>query len=204
MSRIRVGAGVRWLKWTGVLLAFGFVSFVASMEVTDYLEEDNHFCIACHLHGDIFKNFMTDTPRLVALAGAHTTRGRSNASIAISGRPTPTSSSSKPWPDGIPSSTSLAISKSPIICVFPWATAPASSVTRMAGSRRRARVLFTTTQTTATCNLSVSPVISHIRSVTPQCCFWRRRLSAPSAMSAIRRIVERRAARANMLGKTDA
>jgi hypothetical protein len=85
-----VGAGVRWLKWTGVLLAFGFVSFVASIEITDYLEEDNHFCIACHLHGDIFKNFMTDTPRLAALAGAHNRKGRSNASTATLGRPTPT------------------------------------------------------------------------------------------------------------------
>ena len=45
------------------------------MEVTDYLEEDNHFCIACHLHEEIFKNFMTDTPRLVALAGAHLHKG---------------------------------------------------------------------------------------------------------------------------------
>jgi hypothetical protein len=45
MSYIGVGMGVRWLKWTTVLLAFGFVSFVASMEITDYLEEDNQFCI---------------------------------------------------------------------------------------------------------------------------------------------------------------
>jgi hypothetical protein len=66
---------VRWLKWTAILLAFGFVSFVASIEVTDHLEEDNRFCIACHLHEDIFKNFMTDTPRLVALAGAHLHKG---------------------------------------------------------------------------------------------------------------------------------
>jgi len=75
MSRIKVGAGVRWLKWTIILLAFGFVSFVASIEVTDYLEEDNRFCIACHLHEDIFKNFMTDAPRMVALAGAHLHKG---------------------------------------------------------------------------------------------------------------------------------
>src|SRR5262245_34589753 len=59
------GTGVRWLKWIGALLAFGFVSFVASMEVTDYLEEDNRFCISCHLHEQIFENFMTDTPQLV-------------------------------------------------------------------------------------------------------------------------------------------
>lgn len=66
---------MRWLKWTVTLLAIGFVSFVASMEVTDHLEEDNHFCIACHLHEAIFKNFMTDTPQLVTLAGAHLHKG---------------------------------------------------------------------------------------------------------------------------------
>ena len=66
---------MRWLKWTGALLAIGFVSFIAAMEVTDHLEEDNHFCIACHLHEEIFKNFITDTPQLVALAGAHLHKG---------------------------------------------------------------------------------------------------------------------------------
>jgi hypothetical protein len=78
---------VRWLKWTGALLAFGFVSFVASMEVTDYLEEDNQFCVACHLHERTLENFLADTPQLLTLAGAHHHKGRSNASIAISGRP---------------------------------------------------------------------------------------------------------------------
>ena len=62
---------MHWLKWTGGLLAFGFVSFVASVEVTDRLEEDNRFCIACHLHERTLENFLTDTPTLVALAGAH-------------------------------------------------------------------------------------------------------------------------------------
>jgi NapC/NirT cytochrome c family, N-terminal region len=65
------GIYVRWLKWMAVLLAFGFVSFVASMEVTDYLEQDNRFCIACHLHEQILSNFLTETPQLVTLAGAH-------------------------------------------------------------------------------------------------------------------------------------
>jgi nitrate/TMAO reductase-like tetraheme cytochrome c subunit len=66
---------VRWLKWAGGLLALGLVSFVASVEVTDHLEEDNRFCIACHLHEDIFKNFTTDTPQVVTLAGAHFRKG---------------------------------------------------------------------------------------------------------------------------------
>lgn len=66
---------VRWLKWTGALLAFGFVSFVASMEVTDYLEQDNRFCIACHLHERTLENFLTDTPQLLTLAGAHHHKG---------------------------------------------------------------------------------------------------------------------------------
>lgn len=62
---------MRWVKWIVAFLAFGFVSFVASMEVTDHLEENNRFCIACHLHEQIFEDFMTDIPRLVTLAGAH-------------------------------------------------------------------------------------------------------------------------------------
>lgn len=66
---------MRWLKWTGALIAFGFVSFVASVEVTDHLEEDNRFCISCHLHEQILENFMTDTPQLVALSGAHHHKG---------------------------------------------------------------------------------------------------------------------------------
>jgi predicted CXXCH cytochrome family protein len=66
---------VRWLKWMVALLAFGVVGFVASVEVTDHLEEDNNFCIACHLHEEKFKDFMTDVPRLVVLAGAHHHKG---------------------------------------------------------------------------------------------------------------------------------
>ena len=64
-----------WLKWIGVALGCGFVGFVASMKVTDHLEQDNRFCISCHLHEQIFKNFMTDTPQLVTLAGAHAHKG---------------------------------------------------------------------------------------------------------------------------------
>jgi hypothetical protein len=50
------------------------VGFMASVEVTDYLEHDNRFCIACHLHQKIFDNFMASTP-LVTMAGAHQHKG---------------------------------------------------------------------------------------------------------------------------------
>jgi nitrate/TMAO reductase-like tetraheme cytochrome c subunit len=63
------------VKWLAALIACGFVSFVAAMEVTDYLEEDNRFCISCHLHEQIFDAFMTATPTLVTLAGAHHHKG---------------------------------------------------------------------------------------------------------------------------------
>jgi nitrate/TMAO reductase-like tetraheme cytochrome c subunit len=59
----------------GAALAFGFVSFMASVEITDYLEQDNRFCIACHLHETIFDNFLARDPRLVTMAGAHHHKG---------------------------------------------------------------------------------------------------------------------------------
>ena len=64
-----------WLvKWLGAALSLGFVSFVASVKVTDHLEQDNRFCIACHLHKEIFDNFLASTP-LVTMAGAHQHKG---------------------------------------------------------------------------------------------------------------------------------
>ncbi len=63
-----------WVKWLGAALAFGIVSFLASVKVTDYLERDNRFCIACHLHEQILDNFLTSTP-LVTMAAAHYDKG---------------------------------------------------------------------------------------------------------------------------------
>ena len=64
-----------WLKWIGIALSFGFVSLMASVEVTDRLEQNNRFCIACHLHEQIFDNFLANSPRLVTMAGAHYHKG---------------------------------------------------------------------------------------------------------------------------------
>lgn len=64
-----------WLKWIGIACAVGVVSFIGSVEVTDYLEQDNRFCVACHLHEPILDNFLTTTPAPVTLAGAHQHKG---------------------------------------------------------------------------------------------------------------------------------
>ena len=64
-----------WLKWMGIVLSLGCVSFLAAVDVTDYLEHDNRFCIACHLHETIFDNFIANDPRLVTMAGAHHHKG---------------------------------------------------------------------------------------------------------------------------------
>ncbi|MGH8056224.1 MAG: NapC/NirT family cytochrome c [Candidatus Entotheonellia bacterium] len=60
----------------GAALSAGFISFMASVEVTDYLEQDNRFCISCHLHERILENFLTHTPQLLTMAGAHQHKGQ--------------------------------------------------------------------------------------------------------------------------------
>jgi hypothetical protein len=60
-----------WVKWLGLVFSLGLVGFVASIEVTDRLEEDNRFCISCHLHEQIMDHFRTAVPQRITLAGAH-------------------------------------------------------------------------------------------------------------------------------------
>lgn len=62
----------------GLLLpVFGIGGFFAGAAITDRLEQDNRFCIACHLpdnkklHGDKYQQFSPVDGKVVTLAGSH-------------------------------------------------------------------------------------------------------------------------------------
>lgn len=68
---------MRWRVWAVVLLvAFGVVSFLAGVEVTDRLEQDDRFCIACHVPRmlQIYAQAQPVAGRAVTLAGVHVKR----------------------------------------------------------------------------------------------------------------------------------
>ena len=57
-------------------MASGVVGFAAGAAITDRLEQDNRFCIACHrpekpLHVKVYGSFYLVDGKLVTLAGAH-------------------------------------------------------------------------------------------------------------------------------------
>ncbi len=65
-----------FLVGVGVLAAAGIVGFAAGAAITDSLEQDNRFCIACHrpekpLHAEVYRTFYPVGGTLVTLAGAH-------------------------------------------------------------------------------------------------------------------------------------
>lgn len=75
--------GRRWLRlvlWAvGAALASGVVGFAAGAAITDRLEQDNRFCIACHrpekpLHGKVYESFYPVDGTLLTLAGTHNVR----------------------------------------------------------------------------------------------------------------------------------
>lgn len=62
-------------------MALGTVGFVAGAAITDRLEQDNSFCIACHrpekpLHAKVYATFFPVDDKLIALAGAHNANGK--------------------------------------------------------------------------------------------------------------------------------
>lgn len=76
---------MRWLRlvlWgAGAVSAAGIVGFAAGAAITDRLERDNRFCIACHrpekpLHAEVYRTFAPVDDHLVTLAGAHNMRGQ--------------------------------------------------------------------------------------------------------------------------------
>jgi nitrate/TMAO reductase-like tetraheme cytochrome c subunit len=74
MRRIR-----RWLPLLLVsLLLLGAVTFGAGVVVTDYLEQNNTFCTACHLHEKKFTEFHLVEGKHITLAAAHNIAGVKN------------------------------------------------------------------------------------------------------------------------------
>jgi nitrate/TMAO reductase-like tetraheme cytochrome c subunit len=69
----------RWLRvvlLAGVVLASGVVAFATGAVITDQLEQDNRFCIACHrrekpLHAKVYESFHPVGGKLLTLAGGH-------------------------------------------------------------------------------------------------------------------------------------
>ena len=60
----------------GAALASGVVGFGVGAAITDRLEQDNRFCIACHrpekpLHAKVYGSFYPVDGKLLTLAGAH-------------------------------------------------------------------------------------------------------------------------------------
>jgi len=60
----------------GAAVASGVVGFAAGAAITDRLEQDNRFCIACHrpekpLHGKVYRSFDRVDGKLLTLAGSH-------------------------------------------------------------------------------------------------------------------------------------
>lgn len=68
--------GLPFLLVLGLLL--GIATFGTGIVVTDYLENDNTFCTACHLHEQKFADFHPQQGRHVTLAGAHNIAGEKN------------------------------------------------------------------------------------------------------------------------------
>jgi nitrate/TMAO reductase-like tetraheme cytochrome c subunit len=57
-------------------LAAGVIGFVGGAAITDRLEQDNRFCLACHrpekpLHAKVYVSFHLVEGKLITLAGAH-------------------------------------------------------------------------------------------------------------------------------------
>lgn len=68
---------VRRRVWAvSLLVACGVVSFLAGVEVTDRLEQDDRFCIACHVPRmiQIYENSQPVAGRAATLAGVHVKR----------------------------------------------------------------------------------------------------------------------------------
>ena len=64
----------------GAAAAVGIVGFAAGAVITDRLEQDNSFCIACHrpekpLHAEVYRGFYPLGGKLVTLAAAHNVKG---------------------------------------------------------------------------------------------------------------------------------
>jgi nitrate/TMAO reductase-like tetraheme cytochrome c subunit len=59
------GRPVRRWRWALVVL----VAAVLPVSVVKRLDQDNRFCVACHLHGEAMRNMVAAKP--VTLAGAH-------------------------------------------------------------------------------------------------------------------------------------
>lgn len=76
------GRQFRLVLWVGgLLLGAGVGGFAAGAAITDRLEQDNRFCVACHrpgkpLHAKVYRTFLRVEGRLVTLAGAHNARGQ--------------------------------------------------------------------------------------------------------------------------------
>jgi hypothetical protein len=75
----------RWLRrllWTvGGASAAAVLGFAAGAAITDRLEQDNRFCLACHrqekpLHWRIYASFYPEDGKLVTLAAAHNVDAR--------------------------------------------------------------------------------------------------------------------------------
>lgn len=66
-----------WRWFCGVLVVglLGGGVFGAGMLVTDHLEEDNAFCIACHLHEQKYTQFHPVQGQQITLAAAHNLQG---------------------------------------------------------------------------------------------------------------------------------
>ena len=76
---------LRWLRlvlWAaGVVAAAGIIGFAAGAIITDRLEQDNRFCIACHrpekpLHAKVYTSFYPLGGKLLSLAAAHNVKGQ--------------------------------------------------------------------------------------------------------------------------------
>lgn len=69
----------RWRRlvlWIGVASASGVVGVATGAVVTDHLEQDNRFCIACHrpekpLHARVYESFHPVGGKLITLTGSH-------------------------------------------------------------------------------------------------------------------------------------
>jgi len=66
-------------RWLPFLLAglplLGVLAFGGGVVVTDYLEADNRFCIACHLHEQKFTEYHPVQDKQITLAAAHNLPG---------------------------------------------------------------------------------------------------------------------------------
>jgi predicted CXXCH cytochrome family protein len=67
-----------WLWAVLLLVAFAGVSFLAGVEVTDRLEQDDRFCIACHVPRmlQIYETSQPVQGRAVTLGGTHHIKGQ--------------------------------------------------------------------------------------------------------------------------------